>query len=113
MKDKMMEVVFLGYQEQIEGESMMLVNEVESHSTVKYDSRKHIIIDEDKKGGEVIVEKFNQYDEKGQELMDCFEVALMLMAIKFKVTFIQPTHDIARRLLNEIQGFEPLKEVIR
>ena len=52
MKDKMTEVVFLGYQEQIEGESMMLVNEVKSHSTVKYDSRKHIIINKEKKRGE-------------------------------------------------------------
>ncbi len=52
MKDKMTEVVFLGYQEQIEGESMMLVNEVESHSTVKYDPKKHIIINKEKKGGD-------------------------------------------------------------
>ena len=52
MKDKMIEVVFLGYQEQIKGESMMLVNEVKSHSTVKYDSGKHIIVDEEKKGGD-------------------------------------------------------------
>ena len=48
MKDKMIEVVFLGYQEQIEGESMMLVNEVKSHSTVKYDKEKHVLVEREK-----------------------------------------------------------------
>ncbi len=52
MKNKLIDVVFLGYQEQIEGESMMLVNEVKSHSTVKYDKEKHVLVDKQKKGGD-------------------------------------------------------------
>jgi len=52
MKDKLIDVVFLGYQEQIKGGSIFLVNEVESHSTVKYDPSKHVLINKERKGGD-------------------------------------------------------------
>ena len=51
MKDKMIKVVFLGYQEKIDGTFLFLVNEVKSHSTVVYDKEKHVLIDDEKKGG--------------------------------------------------------------
>ena len=37
------EVVFRGYQERIDGTSFLLVNEVKSHSTVKYDKEIHVL----------------------------------------------------------------------
>jgi len=51
MKDKMIEVVYLGYQETIDGTFIYLFNEVKGHSTVEYDPKKHIIINKEKKGG--------------------------------------------------------------
>ncbi len=43
MKNKLIEVVFCGYQERIDGTSFLLVNEVKSHSTVKYDKEIHVL----------------------------------------------------------------------
>ena len=44
MVKKAIEVVFLGYQERVDGTSFLLVNEVESNSTVKYEEKKHILV---------------------------------------------------------------------
>jgi len=52
MKDKKIEVVFRGWQEQIDGTFLFLVNEVKGHSTVKYDKEKHVLVDRQKKGGD-------------------------------------------------------------
>jgi len=51
MKNKLIEVVWLGDQEKIDGTFIFLVDEGKSHSTVEYDPKKHIIINKEKKGG--------------------------------------------------------------
>lgn len=48
MEKRLIKVVVLGAQERVDGTSFLLVNEVESHSTVKYDEKKHEIVDEEK-----------------------------------------------------------------
>jgi len=40
----MKEVAYLGFQEKIDGTSFLLVNEVDTHSTVVYDPKKHKLI---------------------------------------------------------------------
>lgn len=45
MERELIKVVFLGYQEWPDGTSNLYVNEVESHSTVKYDEDKHQLVD--------------------------------------------------------------------
>ncbi len=52
MENKLIEVTFCGYQEKIDGTFLFLVNEVKSRSTVKYDPKKHVIINKEKKGGD-------------------------------------------------------------
>lgn len=51
MEKELIKVVFLGYQEQVDGTSYMCVNEVEGHSTVKFDKQKHELVEEEEKGG--------------------------------------------------------------
>ena len=41
MEDKMKEVTFLGYQEKPDGTSCLLVNEINTHSTVVFSEKKH------------------------------------------------------------------------
>ena len=45
MERELIKVVFLGYQELPDGTSFLCVNEVESHSTVKYEEKKHILVE--------------------------------------------------------------------
>ena len=52
MVDKLIQVVFLGYQERIDGTSFLLVNEVKSHSTIIYDKEKHVLVEKDGSGGD-------------------------------------------------------------
>ena len=40
----MIPVTFLGYQEKFDGTKFLLVNEVDSHSTVIYDKKKHYLV---------------------------------------------------------------------
>ncbi len=51
MENTLIEVVFCGYQERLDGTSFLLVNEIESRSTVKYDKEKHILVCEKEKRG--------------------------------------------------------------
>ena len=44
----MKKVVFLGHQEKLDGTSFLLVNEVDTHTTVAYDKKKHYLINEKK-----------------------------------------------------------------
>lgn len=53
---------------------------------------------------------FNQYDEKGQDVMEDFEDLIIGLGMKYELHFKEPAHDIARRFLNEIQEFEALGE---
>ena len=54
---------------------------------------------------------FNEYDKKGQAIMNWFEMNMDYTEMRFNVTFKLPRHAIARRFLNEMVEFEPLKEV--
>lgn len=56
------------------------------------------------------MDSFNECGWTGQVIMYNFEYALKLILDNHKVSFKSPPHDIARRLLNEITEFEPLKE---
>jgi len=40
----MKEVTYLGWQEKLDGSKFLLVNEVDGHSTVPYDKKKHILV---------------------------------------------------------------------
>lgn len=40
-------VTYLGYQERVDGTSFLLVNEVDTHSTVTFDPKKHVIIEKE------------------------------------------------------------------
>jgi len=46
MEEKIIEVVRLGDQEKIDGTFIFLVNEVESGSTVVYDPKKHVLVED-------------------------------------------------------------------
>jgi len=52
VENKLIEVVFCGHQERIDGTSFLLVTEVKNLSTVKYDPEKHVLIEIRKKRGE-------------------------------------------------------------
>jgi len=52
MEKKMIEVVFLGYQKRFKGTEVFLVKEVKSHWTVVYDKKRHVLVDEQKKGSD-------------------------------------------------------------
>jgi hypothetical protein len=51
-------------------------------------------------------EKFNEYSEIGQKIQDATEFMLLMVMKHYDITFKEPPHDIARRLLNEIVEFE-------
>ena len=51
-------------------------------------------------------EKFDEFSETAQVIQHEFEVMLMMVANKNKISLKDPPHDIARRLLNEIEEFE-------
>lgn len=57
------------------------------------------------------MDSFDEHSYKGQEIMNDFEVMLMMAARHHKISFKTPPHDIARRFMNEIVEFEPGKEV--
>lgn len=57
------------------------------------------------------MKSFDEYSEKGQALINWFEMNMDYTEMRFSVTFSSPRHDIARRFLNEIAEFKPLKEV--
>ena len=48
---------------------------------------------------------FDEYDEKGRDIMSGFEHCLEELEIVFDISFKEPPHDIARRFLNEIVEF--------
>ena len=58
------------------------------------------------------METFDEHSDRAEEIMEEFEEMLGYMEFYFLVGFIKPYHDIARRFLNEIVEFEPLKEVL-
>jgi len=64
------------------------------------------------KGGEIIVDKFNECDEKAQEIMRFMEMVLVGLTQNYEVSLKDPAHDVARRFLNEIYEFEVLMEVL-
>lgn len=47
MEKELIKVVFLGYQERVDGTSFLLVNEVEGRSTVKFDKQKHELVEKE------------------------------------------------------------------
>lgn len=40
-------VTWVGYQAQLKGNPILLVNEVDRHTTVAYDDKKHILVNND------------------------------------------------------------------
>lgn len=56
------------------------------------------------------MDSFKEYEAKGLQIIDVFEVMLMSVAVSYAFTFHSSPHDIARRLLNEIVEFKPLGE---
>lgn len=56
------------------------------------------------------MDSFNEHGWTGQSIMYNFKDALKLVVNNHGVTFKSPPHDIARRLLNEIVEFEPMRE---
>ena len=60
MKNKLIEVVFCGYQERIDGTSFLLVNEIKSHSTVKYDKEIHVL------GERVKTDRLREVEDNGK-----------------------------------------------
>jgi len=57
-------------------------------------------------------DKFNEYDEKGQEIMRFMVMVLVGLTQNYEVSLKDPAHDVARRFLNEICEFEALTEVV-
>ena len=56
---------------------------------------------------------FNEFSERGQEILTALEIVLKEVSSVYLVEFNSPLHDIARRLLNEVVGFEPMEKVKR
>jgi len=54
---------------------------------------------------------FNEFDDKGRRIIKRFELFLDEIRYDFGIKFKSPGHDIARRFLNEIIEFKPVKEV--
>lgn len=52
---------------------------------------------------------FNEHSKKGQEIMDWFEMSVNKAAAWHEFELKEPLHDIARRFLNEIVEFKPVK----
>lgn len=53
-------------------------------------------------------EKFDEYSDKAQEIMGRFEAYLGALRRVYNLSYKDPTHDMARRFLNEIEEFEAL-----
>ena len=66
-------------------------------------------LEEMEKGGEGM-DTFNEYSDEAKEIIDKFEFMLGEIEYDLLISFKDPYHDISRRFLNEIVGFEPLKE---
>ena len=60
------------------------------------------------KGGEEM-ESFDEHSEKGQEIANFMEMFLIGLTQNYEVTLKEPADDIARRFLNNIMEFKPLK----
>ena len=60
------------------------------------------------KGGEEM-ESFDEQSEKGQEIANFMEMFLIGVTAYYDVTLKEPADDIARRFLNDIVEFKPLK----
>jgi len=58
------------------------------------------------------MDKFNEYDKKGQEIMRFMEMVLVGLTQNYEVSLKDPAHDVARRFLNEIIEFKALTEVM-
>lgn len=54
--------------------------------------------------------KFDEFSETAQDIQQEFEVMLMMVANKHKISLKDPPHDIAKRLLHEIEEFEMVGE---
>jgi len=50
--------------------------------------------------------KFNEHNERSQNIMRDMEIFILSTAVRNKVHFKKPYYDIARRFLNEIVEFE-------
>jgi len=57
------------------------------------------------------MDKFNECDEKAQEIMRFMEMVLVVLTQNYEVSLKDPAHDVARRFLNELLDFEALTEV--
>ena len=53
---------------------------------------------------------FNEHTDEAAEIMEELEETLGYMEFYLLISFKEPYHDIARRFLNEVVGFEPLEE---
>ena len=51
---------------------------------------------------------FDEFSDEAMEITEKFEIMLGEMEYDLLISFKEPYHDIARRFLNEIVGFEPL-----
>lgn len=56
------------------------------------------------------METFDEYSDEAAEIMEEIEEALGNMEYYLLVSFKESHHDIARRFLNEVVGFNPSKE---
>jgi len=51
-------------------------------------------------------ERFNEHSKKAAKILYDFEYSLKEIAVINRISYKEPLHDIARRLLNEIIEFE-------
>ena len=56
------------------------------------------------------MEPFNEFSDEAKEIRRKFIVMLGEMEYDLAISFKEPYHDIARRFLNEVVEFEPIKE---
>jgi len=54
-----------------------------------------------------------EHSGQANELLEGFGIVLNVMQDFFCITYKEPVHDIARRLMNEVVEFEPMEEVRR
>jgi len=48
--------------------------------------------------------------KKANDLQEAFWLVLVVIEEMYNIEYKTLPHDIARRLLNEVEGFEPMKE---
>lgn len=54
-----------------------------------------------------------EHSDEANELLEGFEITLKVMEDFNCLIYKRPIHDIARRLMEEVVGFEPMEEVKR